>query len=179
MLTLVFMQTFNLNIKDSVSRYFNTGTRFNKLHQALFVRQLDVAILLTELRVVCIFFQVNQLVEVVGPLFFQRFIQQCGKRRVALLNPATWGNPIGDVMEFVRPELVIFREQIFHHQIGVQRRHTVNSKAADHAHVSHAHLFVVHHRQLRPDFSITRPGFIDQRLKALVNLFDDLHMARQ
>ena len=178
-LTLVLMQAFNLNIKESVSRYLNTGTRFNKLHQTHFVRQLDVTILLTKLRVVGVFFQVNQLIEVVGPLFFQRFIQQRGKCRVALLNPATRSNPVSDVMEFVRPELMIFREQILHHQIGVQRRHAVNRKAADHAHVGHTHLFVVHHRQLRPNFSVTRPGFIDQLLKAVVNLFDDLHMARQ
>ena len=82
-------------------------------------------------------------------------------------------------MEFGRPQLVVFREEIFDHQIRVQRRHAVHRKAADHAHVRHAHLFVVYHGQLRPDGFVTRPGFLHQRFELVVNLIDDLHMARQ
>ena len=82
-------------------------------------------------------------------------------------------------MEFVRPQLVIFREQIFHHQVRVQRRYAVDGKTAHHAHIGHPHLLVMHHRQFRPDLLIARPGFVHQQFKAVVNLFNDLHMARQ
>ena len=82
-------------------------------------------------------------------------------------------------MEFVRPQLVIFREQILHHQIGVQRRDAVHRKAAHHAHVGHANLFIMDHRQLRPHLLIARPGFLHQQFKSVVNLFDYLHVARQ
>ena len=61
----------------------------------------------------------------------------------------------------------------------MQRRHAVDGKAAHHAHVGHPDLFVMHHRQLRPDLLIARPGFVHQLFKAVVDLFNDLHMARQ
>ena len=179
MLTFVLVQTLDLDIENRLRVDLDTGTPLHKLRQTNLVGQLNVAIRLTELRVIGIFFEVDQLVEIVGPLFLQRFIQQRGQRRVALFDPAARGNAVGDVMEFIRPQLVIFREQIFHHQVGVQRGHAVNRKAADHAHVRHANLFIVHHRQFRPYLLIAGPGFIDQRFKAIVNLFDDLHVARQ
>ena len=179
MLTLILVQTFDLDIEDRLRVDLNPGTLLHKLSQMNFVGLLDIAISLTERRIVSIFFQVDQLVEVIGPLFFQRLIQQRGQRRVALLDPAARRDAVGHVMEFVRPQLVIFREQIFYHQIRVQRRHAVDSKAAHHAHVGHTHLFVVHHRQLRPDLLIARPGFVHQLFKAVVDLFNDLHMARQ
>ncbi len=61
----------------------------------------------------------------------------------------------------------------------MQRSHAVYRKTAHHAEVSHAHLFVEHHCQLRPYRFIARPGFLDPLFEAVVDLGDDLHMARQ
>ncbi|MNV13208.1 hypothetical protein D3C71_1038390 [compost metagenome] len=179
MLTFVLMQAFNLDIKNRVWIDFNPGTHFHERRQAHFVLLLNSLIFLTELRIVSLLFQVDQLVEIVGPLFLQGFIQQRGKRRVALFDPATRRDAVGDVMELVRPKLVIFREQIFDHQIRVQRRHTVHRKAADHTHIRHADLFIVHHRQFRPHRFVARPGFAHQHFELVVDLINDLHMARQ
>ncbi len=179
MLTFIFVQTLNLDVENGVRVNLDTGTRFHKRRQTHFVIPLDGAVLLAEFRVVRVFFQIDQLVQIVGPLFLQRFVQQTGQQRVALFDPATRRDAVGHVMEFGRPQLVIFREQIFHHQIRVQRRHTVHRKAAHHAHICHAHLFVMHHGQLRPDRFVARPGFIHQRFKLVIDLVDDLHMARQ
>ena len=74
---------------------------------------------------------------------------------------------------------MIFREQIFHHQIRVQRRYTIHRKTAYHAHIGHANVFVMYHRQLRPYRFIARPGFFHQLLKAVVDFVDDLHMPWQ
>ena len=82
-------------------------------------------------------------------------------------------------MEFSWPQLVVFREEVFDHQIRVQRRHAVHRKAAHYAHVRHAYLLIVNHRQLRPDRLVARPGFIHELFKLVVNLVDDLHVARQ
>ncbi len=179
MLTFVLVQAFDLDIENRIWVDLNSGAHFHELSQTNLVLQLNGAVLLAELRVVGLFFQVDELVQVVGPLFLQGFVQQAGQQRVALLDPATRRDAVGHVVELGRPQLVIFREQIFDHQIRVQRRHAVNGKAAHHAHVRHTHLFVVHHRQLRPDGFVARPGFLHQRFELVVNLIDDLHMARQ
>ncbi|MNZ87973.1 hypothetical protein D3C78_1068520 [compost metagenome] len=82
-------------------------------------------------------------------------------------------------MEFVGPQLVVFREQILHHQIGVQLCHAVDRKAADHAQVCHPHLFIMMHCQLGPHRVVARPVFIHQLFEVGVDLFDDGEVARQ
>ncbi|VFS58835.1 Uncharacterised protein [Kluyvera cryocrescens] len=62
-LTFVFVQAFDLNIKNGVSGDLDTGTRFDKFHQTLLVRQFDFAVLLAEFGIVSIFFQMDQLIE--------------------------------------------------------------------------------------------------------------------
>ncbi len=74
---------------------------------------------------------------------------------------------------------MILREEILHHQIGVQRRNAIYRKTADYAQVRHAHLFVMQHRQFRPDRFIARPLLLHQLLKASVDLFNNGEMARQ
>ena len=179
MLTFVLMQALDLDIENGIRVDLNPGARFHKRRQTNFVLQLDGTVLLAELRVIRVFFQVDQLVQIVGPLFLQGLIQQIGQQRVALLDPATRRDAVGHVVEFGRPQLVIFREQIFNHQIRVQGRYAVHRKAAHHAHVRHANLLIVNHCQLRPDRFIAWPGFIHQGFKPIVNLVNDLHMARQ
>ena len=178
-LPFVLVQTFNLDVENCLRVDFNTSTRFYKLCQTNFIRLFDFAILLAEFRVISEFFQINQLIEIVSPLFFQRFIQQRRQCRVALFDPATRSNTISDVMEFVRPQLVVFREQIFHHQIRVQRRHAIHRKAANHTHIGHTNLFVMYHRQFRPYRLVARPGLFHQLLKAVIDFVDYLHMAWQ
>lgn len=70
MLTFIFVQTLNLDVENGVRVNLDTGTRFHKRRQTHFVIPLDGAVLFAELRVVCVFFQVDQLVQIVGPLFF-------------------------------------------------------------------------------------------------------------
>ena len=113
MLAFIFMQTFDLNIKQRMRIDLNAGTRFDERRKLHLIFLFDSAILRAEFRVVGKFFQINKLVEIVRPLIFQRLIQQCRQRRVALFNPATRRNTISDIVEFRRPQLVIFREQIF------------------------------------------------------------------
>ena len=179
MLAFVLVQTLNLDIENRLRVDVDTGTPLHELSETHFIRLLNVTINLTEFGIVGVLLQLDQLVEIVGPLFLQRLIEQGSERRITLFNPATRRNAVGHVMEFVRPQLVIFREQILHHQIGVQRRDAVHRKAAHHAHVGHANLFIMDHRQLRPHLLIARPGFLHQQFKSVVNLFDYLHVARQ
>lgn len=150
MLTLVLVQALDLDIKNRLWVNLNPGALLHKRRQPLLVSALDIAVRFAEFSIVGLFLKGDKLVEIVGPLFLQRFIQQRRQRRVALLDPAARRNAVGDVVELVRPQLVIFREQIPDHQIGVQGRHAVHRKAADHAQICHPHLSVVDHRQLRP-----------------------------
>lgn len=69
-LTLILVQTFDLDIEDRLRVDLNPGTLLHKLSQMNFVGLLDIAISLTERRIVSIFFRADQLVEVIGPLFF-------------------------------------------------------------------------------------------------------------
>lgn len=93
-LTFVLVQTLDLDIENRLRVDLDTGTPLHKLRQTNLVGQLNVAIRLTELRVIGIFFEVDQLVEIVGPLFLQRFIQQRGQSRVALFDPAARVMPL-------------------------------------------------------------------------------------
>lgn len=52
MLAFVLMQTFDLNIENRLWIDLNTGTNFHKLCQTDFIRLLDLAILLTEFRII-------------------------------------------------------------------------------------------------------------------------------
>lgn len=51
-LAFVLMQTFDLNIENRLWIDLNTGTNFHKLRQTDFIRLLDLAILLTEFRII-------------------------------------------------------------------------------------------------------------------------------
>ncbi len=51
-LAFVLMQTFDLNIENRLSIDLDTGTNFHKLRQTDFIRLLDLAILLTEFRII-------------------------------------------------------------------------------------------------------------------------------
>ena len=51
-LAFVLMQTFDLNIENRLWIDLNTGTNFLKLRQTDFIRLLDLAILLTEFRII-------------------------------------------------------------------------------------------------------------------------------
>ncbi len=57
MLTLILVQTFDLDIEDRLRVDLNPGTLLHKLSQMNFVGLLDIAISLTERRIVSIFFQ--------------------------------------------------------------------------------------------------------------------------
>ncbi|MNC44756.1 hypothetical protein D3C75_936740 [compost metagenome] len=114
-LAFVFVQAFDLHVEQRIRADDNAGASFDERRQFHFVLVFDVAVFFAEFRVVGIFFQPFEHIEIVGPLFLQFLIKQSSQCRVALFNPAARRDAVGDVMEFVRPQLVIFREQIFHH----------------------------------------------------------------
>ena len=76
MLTFVLVQAFDLDIENRIWVDLNPGARFHERRQANFVLQLNRAVLFAEFRVVSVFFQVDELVQIVGPLFLQGLVQQ-------------------------------------------------------------------------------------------------------
>ncbi len=61
-LAFVLVQTFDLNIENRLWIDLNTGTNFHELRQTDFIRLLNLAILLTEFRIISEFFQIDQLI---------------------------------------------------------------------------------------------------------------------
>ena len=123
-----------------------------------------------------------ELIEVVQPVLADHLIEQAAQLWVAEANPAPWGNAIGDIGEFLRPELSKLRHQAALHQIAVELGHAIDVVGAHGGEMSHAHGFLalfINDRELAQDGVIA--GMFQPYLlqEAAVDLKDQLQMARQ
>ena len=75
-LAFIFVQTLNLNIENRLRVNLNPGTNFHKLSQTYLIGLLDITPGLAEFSIISVLLKIDQLIEIVRPLFFQRFIKQ-------------------------------------------------------------------------------------------------------
>ncbi len=140
LLTLVLVQTLDLDVEDRLGAHIDTGFRLDDLDQLLFVVTLDGHELLLERFVVGKLHDTTQLVQLQRPLLAHHLVIECSQFRVARQQPATRGYPVGHVAHFFRPQLGILGEEIFLDQLGVDLRNAVHFGRADDAEVAHTHL---------------------------------------
>ena len=108
--------------------------------------------------------------------------QQAGQARVGVQQPAARGHAVGLVVEPLRPQLVEVRQQVRLDQLGVHRRDTVDAVSGDGREVRHPHLPArpfLDDRHAREPIALARPAQLCLPEEPLVDLVDDLKVARQ
>lgn len=106
-LTLVLVQTLDLDIEHRLGVNFVAKGRLNVVRQALLVALLDGSPLPLEARVVDVLEQALELVEVLEELAFrdaQGLLDEVAKARVALVKPATRSDTVRNVEEPLRSD---------------------------------------------------------------------------
>ena len=144
--------------------------------------QLGLVPALQESGIVLETLELFELIEVVEPVLADHLIQQATQLRVAEAHPAPWCDAVGDVGEFLRPQLSKFRHQVALHQIAVELGHAVDVVGAHGGEVRHAHgllALFINDRELAQDGVIA--GVLQPHLlqEAAIDLKDQFQMARQ
>ena len=181
-LAFVFVQTFDLHVENRIRADFDAGLGFDFGSQGDFVGVLDGHEAVLENWIVRVVGQQIELVELFGPVTFNLFINQVGQARVTGFKPATRGDAVGDVDEFVRPQFGKVREQFGFDQLGVDLCHTIDLERSDYTQVGHAYhagRMLFNQRQCSTLGHVARPAFFDFFIEEVfVDLIQQLQVAR-
>ncbi len=178
MLAFVLVKTFDLNIKQRLRVDLNTGTGFDKGRQTDFVLLFDLAILLAECRIVSVFLKINQLIKIVSPLFFSVLSSNAAnkglhcliQRRGVMPLVTLWNLPGHNWWYSGNRSLTTSPNAAPLRRLPQSRRPRTNSPSAP---VCGAP------PPASPIPPCRRASLLDQHLKRVVDLLDDLHMTRQ
>jgi hypothetical protein len=139
-LSLVLVDSLNLNVIQSVDWDIISGLFFNPVGELGFVLLFDLDELLLELLVVSIWDQFSQVVNSGDPFInsTECITDELGESWVAAMDPSSWSNSIGLVLELSRIQLIEFTENSLFKKLRVESSNTVNSVGADDSKISHS-----------------------------------------
>ena len=141
--------------------------------QPLFVFELDGGELLEHRFIGGIPFELLELGHIPQPAFADRLIEQVGQAGVGLVEPPAGGDAVGNVLEFVRGELIVILEHTVLDDLRMQLGYAVDAVGRDHRKVGHPHLEIVNNTH--PVDVILIVGFLAQVLaEPAVDLTDNL-----
>jgi hypothetical protein len=158
-------------------------TLTHQIVEPLLIGELDLPERLEQRRVVLMVAQLRQRGQVGWhPARAEPPRDQAGEARVRVQKPAPRRDAVGLVVEALGPELVKISQEILHDEIAVQLGHAVDAVRADgrevrHADLPHGPFFDDRHACHALD--LTRPAALHLVQEALVDLVDDLNVARQ
>ena len=181
-LAFVLMNTLDLHIKQRFRVHHHVKLLGDKRRQTLFILQLRTAYRLVHQRVITMLFQLAELAEIGSPGTANVLIQYLRKRRVGQRQPAARRHAVGDVAKTRREDFRKISKQRLHHQIGVQLRHAVYFVADHHRQPRHTHaaaVRLINDRGTSQQAGIVRILLLQRLQEVVVNLKDDLQMARQ
>mmetsp|Transcript_21532 Transcript_21532/g.83660 ORF Transcript_21532/g.83660 Transcript_21532/m.83660 type:complete len:662 (+) Transcript_21532:1047-3032(+) len=185
-LALVFVDALDLDVEQAVEVHREAQLAADHAGQALLVGTLDGQELLAERRVGGQRLELGQGRQVLAPALADAAVQQRRQRRIGLLQPAPRRHAVGDVVEALRPDAGVVGKDGLHHQFRVQRRHAVDPVRGDQGQRGHAHAAfamtmaaLVDQRDARGQRVVTREAQLELLEEAVVDLVNDLEMARQ
>ena len=146
MLTLVFVETFDLHVENRIRVQNNAGVLFHMLSKRFFVVAFDALERFQNTRVVFVFAQLQKLVGVIDKAAADEFFEELRKLGVRLAQPAAVRNPVGDVFKLVGREHIEIVEHGFLEDFAVQRGNAVDGVRGRDAKIRHAYNAVGHNR---------------------------------
>ena len=152
-LALVLVHALDLHVEHGLEVEDHATVGFDQAGQTDLVILLDFPPARPEFGVVGMRRQFAQLVQLGDPAGADGFGDQRAHAGVATGHPAPLGDPVGLVVELLRPQFVEVAEQPLLEQLRMQRGHAVDRDAADDGQIGHADLLFV--------------TFLDQRHPAL------------
>ena len=181
-LPLVLVDPLDLHVEQHLRIELDPAIALDQRGDAFLVVMLDLHETFAEAGVLRVRAQLFELIEIADPAVADGFGQQFPQARIAVRKPAPRRHPVGDVVEFFRPELVEIVKQSLLEQAGVQRGNAVDRVAADDTEKGHAH-----HRMLaagddlhaRAALVVARPAPFDLGAEPGVDLANDLERPRQ
>ena len=113
MLTFILMQSLDLHIKYGIGAYGYAAQLLDLLGQSYLIVTLYAHKALLHLLIVSKFFQLATAVKMQGPVLTGNLVINFGKSRIAGQKPTSGGNAVGHIAELFRPQLTVFREELF------------------------------------------------------------------
>ena len=167
------MQTLDLNVKDRVRIDLDAVMGGNISGEALFVGKFDLTQLLQNGIVVHVFLQLRKLRKIVNISVADQPSDHIRQQRVALIQPETSRNTVGDIGQLTGIDIVEVLEQIVFQDLGVELGNAVDREAGDQAEIGHTNLVVADRGHITDRAAFFREVVINIAAKTTVDLFDD------
>ena len=181
-LTLVFVETFDLDVKEGVGVQHNASAPANQVCQNTLIPPLDSAPLFLERGVVRQWFELAQLIEVVDPTGPDFIRDQISEARIAERDETPRGDTIRDVGELFRREIMEVAQDARLQKLAVQFCDAIDRVAAHAGQMSHAdvaHTVFLDQRHAPDSIVVAGIPEADRVQKPPINLVDDFKMAWQ
>lgn len=139
-LSLILMNSLDLDIIHGVDWNFIASLFFNPNGKFLLVLLFDLDELILELLIIGIWDQISQVVKSSDPLIntSESITDKFGKLWVAAMNPSSWGNTVGLVLELTWIEGIEFTENGLLKKFRMEGSNTVDGMGADNSKISHS-----------------------------------------
>lgn len=141
-LSLVLMNSLNLDIEHRITGDFETGSFLDPCSKFGFVLLLDGNEFLLEGFIASIWFELVKVVKGGDPLInaTKGITDKIRELWVAAMDPSSWGNTVGLVLNFTWVEVIEFLENGSLQELGVKGSDTVNGVRTDDTEIGHSNL---------------------------------------
>ena len=139
MLTLIFVQAFDLNIENRGRIQLYAGFCPDLFGKVGFVGGLYLLYPLEDAAVVPEVSELFECVRIIYEITADKLIEQSCKTRVCLAEPASVRDTVGDIFEFIGHDCIEIVEYAVLENLAVESGNTVDTVAAGNAEVCHTH----------------------------------------
>ena len=172
-LTLIFVQTLYLYVKDGIRINDNAVVFFDILGHAFLILLFDSGQLFQYSSIIFIGHKTFKGIGISLEFVTDQFGNQIGQTRIGLVQPTSVGNTIGDILEFFGCDgIEIIKDGVFQN-LTVELGNTVDGMACDHSKICHLHDTVIDDGH-SADFVAIHTGRVHFLAEASVDFFDDL-----
>ena len=141
-LSLVLMNSLNLDVIHSINWDIVSSLGLDPCSQSFLVLDFDCNELILELLVSGIWHQVSQVIEGSDPLIdsSEGLTDEIGESWVAAMNPSSWSDSVGLVLEFTWIKSIEFTENGILKELRMESSDTVNGVGANNGKIGHSNL---------------------------------------
>jgi hypothetical protein len=126
-LSLVFVDSLNLDIVKSIERHIITGLVFDPLSQFFLVSSFDLDELIDEILIISEWNKLLQVVKRSDPFInsSKSFTQKIRQLRVATMDPSSWSYSICLVLKLTRVKFVEFLENSLFEELRMKSSYSI------------------------------------------------------